>query len=400
MSSRGIKQWLINAISFYFQRFSNNNRDKNIWAFGAWEGNKYSDNSKYFYEYVKRNHKEIRCIWFTANKNVYNELVRRGDEVYLLGTKESKNMQLKAGVAFFTNGLDDFGQNPYIFGAYLVALWHGVSFKKIYGSDDIKIKNKYLKILRKIKNKIFDFASRDLSITTSNYMKTKVAEQFYICDLDTIVITGQPRNDILCKKNKLDLNGVRGKKIITYMPTYQSFNSQKELIELIDVLDNDIAFNNFLKNKGYVIVLKLHYLAKIEDLELNNIVLLNDNDVSDVQVLLAATDLLVTDYSSVFADFALTKRPIIFFRPNDETYLKVAGLYDEFSDVCSKNLALNKSQLVDYIIKFILKKQDYLEQDEIINEYFSDRNIKLGNYSMNVFDLVNQKITKKREYLP
>ena len=44
-------------------------KDKNIWIFGAWHGYRYSDNSRYFYEYLKEiDYKKVRLIWITKNK--------------------------------------------------------------------------------------------------------------------------------------------------------------------------------------------------------------------------------------------------------------------------------------------------------------------------------------------
>lgn len=41
--------------------------------FGAWFGEKYADNSKYLFEYVNKNHPEIRVIWVTRNENIINK---------------------------------------------------------------------------------------------------------------------------------------------------------------------------------------------------------------------------------------------------------------------------------------------------------------------------------------
>ena len=43
-------------------------RKKNTWVFGCWIGKKYDDNAKFLFEYVNKNHSNIRCVWLTRNK--------------------------------------------------------------------------------------------------------------------------------------------------------------------------------------------------------------------------------------------------------------------------------------------------------------------------------------------
>lgn len=47
-------------------------KNKKIWIFGAWQGDKYSDNSRYFYEYLMKKNldKELKIIWITCNKDI------------------------------------------------------------------------------------------------------------------------------------------------------------------------------------------------------------------------------------------------------------------------------------------------------------------------------------------
>ncbi len=403
MANRSIKNWIFNTLRFYYQRyFFYSKRNPSIWAFSAWEGNRYSDNCKYFYEHVKENHKEIRCVWFTQNKFVFSKLKQQGDEVYFIGSAESRIMQLKAGISFYTNGMDDFGDNPYIYGSLIVSLWHGVSFKRLYGDDNFKGYNKIELFFRKIKNNIFNPVFRDISFTTSKYMKNKYIAQFYLKDSNNVFLSGQPRNDIFSKpilKEEMFNDNIskiiENKKIILYMPTHQSFNNQQELADIVYSLDGDKNFNNFLTDKNYIVLLKLHYLAKDDDMNLKNIIILKDNMISDVQQLLAVTDILITDYSSVFADFALTDRPIIFFRPNDETYLEKAGLYDEFKKVCSLNKVTTKEGLIRILKLIIENNYDYHPQNNLINEYFADPSIDKESYSENVYKVIINEITKR-----
>ena len=402
MIDRSFQNWIINLIRFCKERYFSNNskRKRNIWAFSAWEGNKYADNTRYFYEYVKNKNKNIRCIWFTNNTDVFQQLKIQGDEVYIIGTEESKEMQMKAGVAFYTNGIDDFGIRPYIFGAVIVSLWHGVGFKRIYGSEIFKKCNRILTYIRRVKNSFFYWTYRDITFTTSRYMKEKAIEQFYITKKNKVFITGQPRNDIFqlnLDKNKILFNcGLKRKKsIITFMPTWQSFNDSFEIRDMLEKLDKDRVFIDFLKTRNYQFLVKLHYLSKNES-SYNNIVKINDNDISSTQELLAITDILITDYSSVYADFALLNRPIIFFRPDSLNEMSEFGQYDDFKIVCKVNLAKNYCELSNMIKKIINGKYDYSKQNEIINQFFNDKETVCGLSAERIYNIVLDNVNESK----
>ncbi|MCP5462729.1 MAG: CDP-glycerol glycerophosphotransferase family protein [bacterium] len=59
-------------------------KKKNLWVFGAWFGEKFSDNSKYLFQYIATNHPEIQAVWLTKNKQTFNFLRKQGFECYYL----------------------------------------------------------------------------------------------------------------------------------------------------------------------------------------------------------------------------------------------------------------------------------------------------------------------------
>ena len=108
-------------------------RNRTLWVFGALEGKKYDDNSKYMFEYMLKEHGEdFRCVWLTNSAETMKMLRSLGMESFLNCTWSGKWLQMRAGVAFYTHGLMDFGLFPLVGGAEIVALWHGMGFKQIY----------------------------------------------------------------------------------------------------------------------------------------------------------------------------------------------------------------------------------------------------------------------------
>ena len=58
-------------------------RKKDIWLFGAGSGLMYFDNSKWLYEYVLKNEKNIHAIWVTRSKEIYNKLSNENKPVLM-----------------------------------------------------------------------------------------------------------------------------------------------------------------------------------------------------------------------------------------------------------------------------------------------------------------------------
>ena len=208
-------------------------RSKNLWAFGCWMGKKYDDNAKFLFEYVNKNHSNVRCVWLTRNKNVVAQVRQLGYEAYLSSSLKGVMVSLRCGAAIMTNGLDDFGAVPLVGGAKIVALWHGVGgFKKIYNENYSGLK---LKIKRAV-DAIFNWVGRDISLGTSEYTAERVMEQFDV-KRGSIVITGQPRNDLFREKMERsslvsNVNFDSYSKVVLYMPTYRvSPNTHKDVVK-------------------------------------------------------------------------------------------------------------------------------------------------------------------------
>src|SRR5699024_1820814 len=133
----------------------------------------------------------------------------------------------------------------------------------------------------------------------------------------TVIESGYPRNDILYTHNneqsileiKAKLNIPLNKKVILYAPTWRDddyyrvgqykFTLQLDLNKLQNKLGDD-----------YVVLLRMHYLVA-EKLELSGHedFVYDFSTYNDINELYLVSDLLITDYSSVFFDYANLKRP-------------------------------------------------------------------------------------------
>lgn len=363
-------------------------RDKRIWIFGALEGKKYDDNSRYFFEYIKKEHPEIRAVWMTKSSETVERLTSDGAEAYLNKSLKAKWLQLRSGVAFYTNGLMDFGVFPFIGGAEIVALWHGMGFKLIYNA-----KYRGLSLwAKKALDCLFSWTYRTTTIATSEFARQWIIRCFTLNPKE-IHITGQPRNDAFRQIDRADflekLNLNAKKRIIIYMPTYrQPSLGGKAMEHIVADLYNSPAFGKALDETNSIFIAKLHPLTPHINLSnRENFIVLDYEMVEDNQKLLGSCDILVTDFSSCFIDFALTGRPILFYLPDKENFMKLSeGVDEHFYRICN----LCKSETPEELAALLFNPS--IETTQATNLLFEDDQIKGTCYCENVFKVLAGKV--------
>ena len=338
-------------------------KSSNIWIFGAWFGEKYADNSKYLFEYVNRSHSEIRAIWFSTNKNVIRLLNQKGYEAYYTYSWKGYYFGAKARFAFVSVSITDI--NQYVCSTsrtIIVQLWHGTPLKKIHFDDryNTSLNPSGIKhIIKSIKELFFPFRGKhfDYTISSSEIVSNCFHSAFRISKKN-ILQTGYPRNDALFfNKNT--------KKMILYLPTFRDksdFNlfqdfSVSKMTKILE--DNNINF-----------YYKLHYADKnkpsIKSKRINQV-----HNI-DLYELLSQTDILITDYSSVYFDFLLTDNPIIFTPFDLDEYIKQdRELYFNYHDVTPGPKCQNWDEVLIELKNIISGQDEYCEQRDIINKRFN-----------------------------
>ena len=367
-------------------------RNKKLWILGAFEGKKYDDNSKYMFEYMTENHQNFRCIWLTNSKSTYHALLDKGKEVFYNNSIKGKWYQMRCGVAFYTHGLMDFGLLPLVAGAEIVALWHGMGFKQIYNGKYHGIKLKAKKAL----DHLFSWTYRTISIATSQYSIQWLKKMFTL-NGEKIYITGQPRNDAFKNINReivLKRLGVNPQsKIIIFMPTYRHKRMGENAMEIIiRKLYESTSLTYILNSLGYIFLVKLHPLTPSFELPYrDNFRLLNYYDIYSNQELLGVCDMLVTDYSSCYVDYALMNRPIIFYVPDMNIFFEQSErLEDDFLKIATLNIAYTPEELAKKI------SQPSMDAVREINNLFEDSSIKDSIFSENVFNVIVKELGFQR----
>jgi CDP-glycerol glycerophosphotransferase (TagB/SpsB family) len=384
--------FLLSIVSLIFPK------DKSLWVFGAWHGERYSDNSRYLFEYVCMNEPKIKAVWLTRNKKVLNEIKKNRKEAYLVKSIKGFWIALRAKIVFVSSEMMDV--NPIIcHGAVKVQLWHGTPLKKI-GLDD-KISgnpeiHEFYKVIKSIWRRLlfFSFPKYDIIISPSPPIKEIFSSAFGV-KRDKVILTGYPRNDIILRSNpsrvkKLDelKNEWGAKKIILYAPTFRNDNKKSNLFR---GLDKERLYQLLINNNAAFLI-KMHYVQRDQEVLSNTEInryhmhLFSEEEAPDINLLLPYTDILITDYSSVYFDFLLLNKPIIFTPFDIEKYINADREFYEDYNMATPGPKCKNWNSVIIALEHIFKDMD---------DYKSLRREKLEIYNTFV-DLCNcERIVKK-----
>lgn len=217
-------------------------------------------------------------------------------------------------------------------------------------------------------------------------------------DTSKYVITGAPRNDLLFGNNgkgslsQLFNKDLSEKKCVIYMPTFRisqmkKVNEGKKSWENIFDFDhfNNEEFQFFLKEKNIELFVKLHpaeernFISSVNKFNYVNLItndLLEENEL-DLYEILGGFDLLVTDYSSVYFDFLLLNKPIIFTPTDIEKYKEARGLLFDYEIMTPGPKVTTQSSLQIEIEKSLFEQDYFHVERENIKEKvhcFKDNN--------------------------
>lgn len=307
--------------------------DSHIWLFSSTDNSHYNYNSRYLFEYVKENLPEITPLFVINDPELRNSLSSKYGKQYFIETESIQGIRqaLSAGVWFTSAGIPAYGTGLHK-KRLIINLWHGVPLKKIALLDpNLK------KAARIYFKKIFS-ENYTCILTTSHELIPLMARSFAVSE-DKIKVWGQPRNDGLFQKN--DCREILGQlfpdlpeytKTVLYAPTFRDYGQ----VQLFPFKDFDQKqLEAFLDEKNMLLFIRTHvaeqgsaapYLGK-------RIRFLGNEQAEDVTGILNIFDCLITDYSSIYIDYLLTDKPMIFLPYDRQQYLDGRGMNFDYDDV-------------------------------------------------------------------
>lgn len=341
-------------------------------------GPDYSDNSRALYEHMQKKN-EYKNIWLVKNDEIFKQLKNRKIKVY-------KTKSIKGLILFFTSKYIVSNQNNLLSiksrKQIYISLWHGMPLKNIHFLDD-NIDIDSLKYNEKI----------DFTIATSKLMKLAMSSAFNI-KASNVLITGQPRNDALLQKNDclsrlIEIQKSDFDKIAFYLPTYRSGVGRNDGLMTNENLINlnrydEIKLNEYLKLKKILLVVKLHPVEenKIEKKSYSNIKIIDSKEMNlqlvDLNQIISESDLLITDYSSVFFDYLIMNKPILFLDTDKNEYSKNRGFIFDNVEFWRPGPKVNNLESFICEVNNLLSDKKYFKKERdsinsLINTYYDDK---------------------------
>lgn len=356
-----IKNIITNVYKLIFKLFGTVlPKNKNLIIFESFLGKQFSDNPRAIYEHLKFHYPHLKLYWSVDKQHVdsfeqFNILfAKRFSVKWLFLMTRAKywvsNSRLPLWITKPKNTI------------YLQT-WHGTPLKKLAtdmdevhmpGTDTEKYKENF----------ITESSKWDYLISPNTYSTFIFRRAFQFNK--TIIESGYPRNDFLINYNnkesivsiKKKLKLPNDKKIILYAPTWRDNNFYEVGHYKFDLpLNLNLLANSLSDN--YIIILRLHYLVaeQIDLSEYPNFIF-DYSFYEDIRDLYLISDILITDYSSVFFDYANLNRPMIFFVHDIENYRdQLRGFYFDFEKKAPGPLVKNTKDLIQAIKR--TEKLDY-----------------------------------------
>lgn len=277
----------------------------------------FSDSPKYIFEYISNKKKNYKYVWVSKTESQ--------------GIPPKCKIVNGYGLSFFYNLVtskviitNDFLNTyyPRRLGQIIINTWHGGSPLKTVGMVGTNVSEEDKDFFRR-HNKIYSFF-----LSSSSFMTNEVFRKSFGYT-GKIYETGMPRNAILLRDHLLQEKKVRNyfdigdeMAIVLYAPTFRGVataggflpsNEQFNIAKCLKALE--LKFN-----RKFCFFFRAHHACKIS---IEGDKVYSASDYPDMQELLCASDVLITDYSSCMGDEALMKKPVFLYCPDLDDYVKL-----------------------------------------------------------------------------
>jgi CDP-glycerol glycerophosphotransferase len=375
--------WRIRT-AIYYKIFNKKEIRNNQIVFCSFKGDYYSDSPKYLYEYLYENYDDkYDFVWVLNNRKVKipgnPKIVKRFSLDYYREVARSKYWVINGRQTDILTKRD---------GQEIVSTWHGTPLKKL-GLDigDVYTRNPM------IKQSYIDISRKWDYLISPNRYTTEILKSAFGYQKE-IFETGYPRNDILYNADEDKINQVKSslnipkdKKVILYAPTWRD----DEFEENGDIrFELKLELDKLKKELGdeYIILIRTHYfVADKIDLKGADDFVFNVSKYDDIAELYLISDILITDYSSVFFDYANLRKPILYYTYDLEKYENVLrGFYIDIHEDVPGPLLKTTDEVIDAIKNIESLKSEYQEKYDKFYERFCS--IEDGNASKRIVEKV------------
>lgn len=355
--------------AFYFHVFLKMRVKENYVLCESFFGKSYSDNPKYIYEYISRNYPDkFKFIWVIDKKQTripYKHIrVKRFSLLYYYYLACSKYYVFNGRQPEWTKKRE---------GNVFLQTWHGTPLKRLaFDIEDIS------SATARYKKQIFNQSRAWDYLVAPNQYSSDIFKNCFMYD-NEMLQSGYPRNDILHKKNTKEMADIIKKKLgiplnkntILYAPTWRDDEYYKKGQYKFQ-LKLDMRLLKEKLSEDYIILLRTHYFIA-DSIEMDGLegFVYNLSNYDDIAEIYLISDILITDYSSVFFDYANLGRPMIFYMYDLEKYRDVLrGFYIDIEDELPGPILAASEEVLHAIENINLLEQKYKEKYERFYEKY------------------------------
>lgn len=299
-------------------------------VFEAFMGKRYACSPKALYEAMMEDpaYRDWKKIWAFRNPEKYHFLEEKENTQVVAYRKKAYYRAYGEAAYWITNSRLPRELKPKKDQEY-IQCWHGTPLKKL--GYDLEQYAEQEGSLREVRDNYLQESRRVTHMPSpSPFYSEKMCSAFHLKELGkekVLLELGYPRNDVLyrtskaeCKRFREKLGISKEKKVILYAPTWRE-NQHIPGEGYSYQLQADFDFWRRALGEEYVVLFRAHYFISSQfDFAAYGDFVIDVSQVDDVNELYLAADLLITDYSSVFFDYANLERPILFYMYDYESY--------------------------------------------------------------------------------
>lgn len=314
--------------------------------FESYNGRSYADSPRAIYEAMLSDQRftDFNFTWVFRRPGDYSQALAGKPRTRIVKYRSPAYLRAYAAAKYWvTNSMIPL-EVPKRPGQVLLQTWHGTPLKRLR-NDIVADTQNAMNSVKDFKRKNdADTIRYDYMVSPSRFASRVFESAFDLKRLHKegiLIETGYPRNDYLFNFKPADIDGIKdqlglpaNKKVLLYAPTWRD-DQHTATRGYIYQSPTDWDYLQEKLADEWVILFRAHYMvANAFSFAKYQGFIYNVSDLDDVSQLYVVADALMTDYSSVFFDYANLKRPMLFYMYDLDHYKdELRGFYFDVAEL-------------------------------------------------------------------